>query len=374
MIEHVSNMFNKITSAENKERTIRIASITLVVIISAFIIYYIINKLELNDKNCQNINSLYPKFPHLSSINSVDPEYQHKLRDYYVKTAYNSCCSGQFKNDYVNTCALKSCIRQGARCLDFEIYSVNNRPVIATSSVNKYDVKQMYNYVPLEEAIQIVNSYAFSGSTCPNANDPLILHFRIMSKNENIYKMIADTIYNHLSNRLLDKTYSYQYDGMNLGAVPLTTFMGKIIIAADKSNPLFESTPLAEYVNITSNSIFMRASRNYDIVYAPDMKELIEYNKKQMTLSMPDLSPTNTNVSSSLHMKYGCQFVGMCFQNGDANMQYYNGFFDEAGHAYVLKPENLRFIPVTIPDATPQKPENSYASRNISSDFYNFKM
>ena len=91
--------------------------------------------------------------------------------------------------------------------------------------------------------------------------------------------MIADTIYNHLSNRLLDKTYSYQYDGMNLGAVPLTTFMGKIIIAADKSNPLFESTPLAEYVNITSNSIFMRASRNYDIVYAPDMKELIEYNK-----------------------------------------------------------------------------------------------
>jgi len=101
MIEHVSNMFNKITSAENKERTIRIASITLVVIISAFIIYYIINKLELNDKNCQNINSLYPKFPRLSSINSVDPEYQHKLRDYYVKTAYNSCCSGQFKNDYV---------------------------------------------------------------------------------------------------------------------------------------------------------------------------------------------------------------------------------------------------------------------------------
>ena len=32
---------------------------------------------------------------------------------------------GSYKNDYVNLCALKSCIKQGARCLDFEIYSVN---------------------------------------------------------------------------------------------------------------------------------------------------------------------------------------------------------------------------------------------------------
>ena len=28
-----------------------------------------------------------------------------KLKDMYVKTAYNACCSGHFKTDYVDLCA-----------------------------------------------------------------------------------------------------------------------------------------------------------------------------------------------------------------------------------------------------------------------------
>ena len=35
------------------------------------------------------------------------------------------------KNDFVNICALKNCIKQGARCLDFEVYSCTTMPAIA---------------------------------------------------------------------------------------------------------------------------------------------------------------------------------------------------------------------------------------------------
>ena len=42
----------------------------------------------------------------------------------------------------------------------------------------------MYNKVDFSEALQIVNNYAFSGGSCPNPNDPIILHFRISSNNE----------------------------------------------------------------------------------------------------------------------------------------------------------------------------------------------
>ena len=40
-----------------------------------------------------------------------------------------------FKNTYVDTCALKEIIGQGVRALDFQIYSVDNLPVIAVSSI-----------------------------------------------------------------------------------------------------------------------------------------------------------------------------------------------------------------------------------------------
>ena len=374
MIDKATQYLKLLTGEQNKATMIKYATYAIIVITILSIIFYVRTKINLNDANCSNLNSLYKEFPTLSSINPQETEYQHDLRDYYVKTAYNCCCGGKFKNDYVNTCALKACIKQGARCLDFEIYSVKNKPVIAASSVNDFDIKEMYNSVDFSEAIDIINNNAFSGSTCPNSYDPLILHFRIMSENKEIYNQMADTIYKTLGPKLLGKDYSYQYSGYNLGVIPLEILMGKVIIMIDKTNPLFESTPLAEYCNIATNSIFMRASRDYDIKYTPDMQELIEYNKKHMTLSMPDLGPNDTNVSAALHFKYGVQFVGMCFQNFDSNMEYYDILFDKTGHAFILKPEALRYIPVTIPAPKKQDPALSYSTRPVKTDYYEFNV
>jgi hypothetical protein len=48
--------------------------------------------------------------------------------------------------------------------------------------------------------------------------------------------------------------------------------------------------------------------------------------------------------------------------------------FDRAGYAFDLKPIELRYTPVTIPDPEPQKQEYDYASRPVSTDYYSFKM
>ena len=374
-MEHAKKMYSKLNLEQNKATTLKYIAYFVVAILILGLSAYTINKMQLNDVNCENLKKIYTKFPNISSINfNGDNAYSYLLRDYYVKTAYNCCCSGQFKNDYVNVCALKTCISQGARVLDFEIYSVNDEPVIATSSIDNYHVKETYNYINFSDAMNIVRNYAFSGGSCPNPNDPLVLHFRIQSNNEKIYKKIADTIYGTLESRILEKIYSYEYYGHNLGAIPLKEFQGKVIISVDRSNPLFTSTPLDEYVNIASNSVFLRASRDYDIKYTPDSQELIEYNKKFMSMSMPDMSAYDTNVSAALNFKYGCQWVGMCFQNFDSNMEYYDMFFDKTGHAFVLKPEHLRYIPVTIPVPTPQKPENSFTTRNTTTDYYSFNI
>ena len=351
---------------------IKIVGATIAVLMVFSVLLWIYGKLTLENRNCKNMNGLYKNFPLIRTLNPANTQFSHNLRDYYIKTAYNCCAAGAFKNDFVNSCALKDCIKQGARCLDFEIYSVDDIPVIAVSSVDSFDVKESYNIVKFSSAMDIIRDYAFSGSTCPNPGDPLILHFRIMSSNKPIYKDMAKILYSTLESRLLGKKYSYENNGKNLGLLPLTTIMGKVIIIVDKSNALFQDTELDEYVNIASNSIFMRAVRYHDVRYTPDMQELIEFNKKNMTICLPDVSEKNTNISSSLAMKYGCHMVALSFQNFDANMQYYNELFDTNGSAFILKPAYLRYIPVTIPIPPPPNPAYSYKERPIKEDYYSF--
>lgn len=328
---------------------------------------WVYTKLGLDKSNCQSMESLYKDFPTISSINSRNENHKYLLRDYYVKTAYNACCSGTFKNDFVNICALKSCIKQGARCLDLAIYSIDREPVIATSSVDNFSVKETYNSIPFSKVIDVINDYAFSGTACPCPNDPLILHLRIMTKKKEIYSKMADEIYNKLETRLLGPSYSYENHGNNLGKIPISKLLGKVIIIVDKTNAMFEGTPFDEYVNIASNSIFMRSIRyTNDVKLTPDSNELIEYNKKNMTICLPDLSITPGNPSPLLAMNYGCQFVAMSFQHYDSNMEYYEELFDKNNSAFILKDKNLRYIPVTIPLPPNANPMNSYNDRTVN--------
>lgn len=369
----MSKMRNLMTAMDDAS-LVRIIVLIVVAIIVIGIIGYISNKLSLRKRECSSLRTLYKNFPKLSSFSTIDNNFGYSFKDYYVKTAYNACSIGDFKNSFVDLCALKEVLRQGFRCIDVAVYSVDNEPVIATSSVDSYDVKQTYNSIPFDGLCETVANYAFNGSGCPNPNDPLIIHLRIMSQNSVIYKKMADSIYNRLQDYVLGKKYSYENGGRNLGDVKLADLQRKVVIIIDKSNPMYEGTELDEYVNIASNSIFMQAMRYDQMRYTPDMQELIEFNKRQMSIVLPNLSESDVNPNPSLAFKYGCQMMAVSIQNYDAGMQFYDNFFNKAGTAFVLKPEHLRYIPATIkmPNAPP--PQYSYKSRDVSSDFYNFKI
>lgn len=369
-MEHVRRISSSISNAS----LMRVAIIAIICVILIGIFAYVSGKLSLRSRKCAELGSLYKDFPKISSFNPSSSDFGLTFKDYYIKTAYNACSIGNFKNSFVDLCALKEVIRQGYRGLDFEVYSVDNEPVVSTSAVDSYDVKQTYNAIPFKEVCSTIADYAFSGSACPNPNDPVIVHLRIMSANTIIYKKMADAIYNELENRVLGKKYSYENNGRNLGDVKLADLSQKVVIIVDRSNQTFEGTELDEYVNIASNSTFMQCLRYDEVRYAPDMQELIEYNKKQMSITLPNLSDADTNPSASLAMKYGCQMVAMSAQNYDANLEFYDRFFDDAGTAFVLKPADLRFIPVTVamPNAPP--PQYSFKSRDVSTDYYSFKV
>jgi hypothetical protein len=190
-----------------------------------------------------------------------------------------------------------------------------------------------------------------------------------------MYKNFAKILKKYSEKRLLDKTYSYECHGKNFGNTPLINLQNKICIIVDKSNPSYMDTQeFYEYVNMTSNSAFMRALNYYDIKYTPDMNELIEANKLGMTIGMPDKGNNPDNPSGIVMKEMGCQLLAMRYQLYDDFIQENNMFFDIKGFAFVLKPERLRHKDIELPAPQEQNPKVSYATKDISSDFYSFEI
>lgn len=366
------NIINPINQLKEINVVVLLGVVTLVIILIAIIYYLYYSRLRARE--CSTMESVYGDLN--GKIKSIDnsEQFNYTFKDYYIKTAYNCCSGGSYKNDYVDTCILKSILKQGVRGLDFEVFSIDDRPVVATSTASSYFIKETFNFIEFANVMDIIRDYAFSTATAPNSLDPIIVHLRIKSSNQLMYKNFAKLLKNY-DDILLSKDYDSEYYGKNFGNVELRKLMGKVIIIVDRSNTAFLECPeFYKFINMTSNSVFMRALHYYDVKYSPDMNELIEFNKQNMTIAMPDKGSNPENPSSIVLRETGCQMLGMRYQYIDTNVEENDVFFDEKGYAFVLKPEELRYIPVTIPLPPKQNPELSYATRTVQSDFYKFNI
>lgn len=332
------------------------------------IIVIVVFKTNLKTSNDDYMIALYPDMGRVQSINDFDETYSYLVRDYYIKTAFNCCSSGDYSGDYVSTTALKQVIRQGARCLDFEIYSLSGVPVISSSSQSEYTMKETYNYVTLSEAFDIISSDAFSGQPkVPNPSDPLFLCLRVKSNNILVFNEISRLIQTKLASRLLDSRYGYCFHGDNLGKIKLSSFMNKIIIIVDETpgtesvpNEVYRKTSLYEYANISIRGPTSKKTFAQVQAPTPSLEAMVENNKKNLMYVVPERSSKPENVyASTAAVASGCQFIGMSFQSDDAPIKAYNKMFDAVGSAFKLKPPELRYIPLTLDAPTPADPSKS---------------
>jgi len=317
--------------------------IFLICIILIIAIIYIINITTLEKSECTKMEKLYSTvLGSIHSINTNDTNYSEKLYNYYIKTAYNACSGGSYKNDFVDICNLKSILKEGVRCLDFAIYSVNDNPAVATSTTNSYYVKETFNSVPFKDVMKTIKDYAFASGSAPNSNDPIILHLRLNSNNLKMYNELTK-IFQEYDDIMLGKEYSYESNGKNLGESPLISFMNKIILIVDKKEQTFlDHDDLLEYINLTSSSNYMRVYRYSDFINNSDMNELIQFNKNAMTIILPDDDVNPSNPDSELCRESGCQMVAMRYQNNDNNLKNDTTFFNDCSHAFCLKPNDLK--------------------------------
>jgi len=355
---------------------LQVGLIIVLLLVLAVAIWYIIYKVNQKQNEIASTyvitnNNLKTFGGSVTVANSSVDVSTLPLRNFYIKTALNCCCLGEWKNNYVDVLPLKSALADGYRCLDFEIYSEDNKPVVAASTRGSYYYKETYNSIPFSDAMVAISQIAFSTTKAVNSTDPLFIHLRIKSNNPKIIPEIVSVINAQFGNKLLGPDYHYLFNGTNLGQVLMSELVGKVIIMADVSNPLCvdKDLPLFQIINFGSNTPFLyKLQYEMGVKNTPNMDDLIDHNKKNMSIVFPDY-PFKENVNFNVSKAFGCQFIGMMTQLKDVNLEIYNKAFNDASSAFILKPPELCYQQVVIETPPPQDPALSFAGRNYSTDY-----
>ena len=357
---------------------IKIGFIFFIILIFLFYIGSIIN---IESKNLKNINNLINKIDNNSynfedlincdngsfyvkniSVNNNDISYNFKLKDYYIKTAYNACCTGRFKNDYVDLKALDNCQKNGVRALDFEIYSKKNEPIVGFSSSDSYHYKESYNDLLLSNVINSIND-KFIDSGEYNEY-PLFLFFRIryggknndfkQNNNSDTYdetlKNFYDSIYETLEsgfgdnfdnffskqNPMLDNISGNNEDifsmdikekmisSLNIQDTKNTIFL--FINTNDNNTETLKNSKLGKIADIVSIKTY-----RFNELDGNDNFLISTNSKQSLSICLPKLDSTNSNYNPIKPITHGIQFVAMNYQNKDDNLIKYNSLFKLKG-------------------------------------------
>ena len=362
--------------------------ITLGVIILVLLVLFgwIFDRLGLKERSCTKLDIFYPKLTNQSYFNNGNimksdartsfDNSNNMLLNYNVKSAYNCCCGDGYKNNFVALCALEKCISNGCRFLDFEIYSYNNDPIVASSTANSNYIKETYNALLLTEVLTTITDNAFDGTKTLCSNDPLILNFRIMSTNLTMLENMGTIFEEYLDKSInSDFTLMLEKDASVL-SVKMKDLYRKIIIICDfNPNPNIILNPkllkLKNYTNLRGNSLSCNTYRYNDITIK-DALQLIEHTKKKFTIVLPNLDNSIKNFDPVSCFVNGCQAICMKHQNLDSNLTGYNDEFTLAGNfSWKMKETRLLNIPPESLQITSQVGLNNYSPQNITSSLTN---
>ena len=281
------------------------------------------------------------------------------MTDYTVAGSGYSVLPGKTVYSYVTTDAITKVIEGGARIVELHIYDVNKDPVVAIADES---TKKMltYNTVPFEKCCITLGNSAFKNPS------PFVLSLVFHTDDTLVINKCADILKSTLRKFMLDSSYSYQRK--NIALEPACNLLNKLIIVSGehhKGNGMDELVNLSWSSSLCRRLTYRQASQTYD------HDELIEYNRRNITLVVPDLDTASMeNGNPEICFSYGCQWVLMNYGSLDNAMELYTGRFQQG--SFMLKPDELRYKPVTYKKPEPQNPEVSFQPKRLQSPLYDF--
>jgi hypothetical protein len=379
----INNVSNKIVDFAKKlsdldENAKFIFIIIIIIVIICITLWYYLYSKTLQSREQNYLTNIFKGKngsvlnTHILSVDFNLIDYQYDLKDYYIKTAFNCCSLGTYATNYVdngNFPLLTTIIGQGVRCLDFQIFSKNNQPIISTTTLSTNNLKQTYNDALFSEAMYIISTIAFSQSYAPNYKDPLFINLRIQSQNPEMYTNLAG-IFEKYDNILLGNKYSYNNHNIFIGTDPLSSFQGKIGIFVDFNNlsVIMDNDPqnkIFEYINCITNLTSLFSMQTYTDIANENNDDVIETNKFNITMVTPNSGINPSNPNGAYARSIGCQFVAMRYDKFDNYLEENELFFDQNNSAFVLKPRSLRYEKeyVAVPEPNPKQSLQIYTQQ-----------
>lgn len=338
VVRNVKNMSNNYINI--------ILIVIVIIILVGYMVKQSIRRSTCVDNNNSLLKSNIENLP-IQRIRSLQDDSM-RLRDYYVMSSFNSCTGGDFVDSCVDSKPLSILLQAGVRFLDFEIYSIENIPVVAASDTSEFSYKSTFNSVPFEKVITTIRDQ-------PNLTmDPLFIHLRVHTNNTNAINDMHRIIVQHIRNRLYS---NHTVDNTeNFGNTPISELRGRIIIFCQKNNSI-TSSKLHNITNAYTETNIHQLLRYFDVRHSTSQEQLIELNRIHNTIVIPDKSYYARNFDSNVCFDAGCQFITMSFQHLNVHLKEYVKRFNEYGSAFMIKPEKLRYKETPIEKPTEQRKE-----------------
>lgn len=290
---------------------------------------------------------------------------ENTLCDYYMASSGYSTLSGTTMYTYTAVDAITKVVKAGARLVEMHVYEVNKKPVVGVASQTSQKMLT-YNTLPFEECCVTLGNAMFNADVTPGYRNPFVLSLVFHSNNTTLLNECADILKTTLRKFMLDSSYSYQRK--NLAVEPICKLMGKLVITSDDTT---KGNGMEELVNISWSSSRMRRLTYTEAAQTYDHEELIEFNKRNITMVVPDMDTTAfKNANPEICFSYGCQWVGMMYGSLDNAMEVYTGKFLES--SFAIKPDPLRYKPLTYKKPKPQNPNVSFQPKRMASPMYDY--
>jgi hypothetical protein len=282
-----------------------------------------------------------------SRTQTVNPDDYPDLtmKDFIVKSSYNTAYTGST----MSLNAVSYALERGYRYLDFEVYLINGLPCVGYSEKPKATPTTLTssNSLPLGQVLYTIATEAFSAPVM-NTNDPLFINFRIYSKDNTLYEMVAKSIEKNIKNRM----YSYKVDA----DTELKDIMGKIVVFVDvMAAPDYDKYPncsasvgqdeicynLSRYINTESGGVSIRTVMYENLlnqsVAPPSIDpETKVTNLTTLKVTYPEVIYNLSNPDLKIFvLEYGVQFTTVRLNIFDTNLKNYENFFADCNSAFV---------------------------------------
>lgn len=205
---------------------------------------------------------------------------------------------------------IPTALARGTRLLEVHVYSdEQDQPVVALHPQNDgYDYA--VDNITFEQVCILIANDAFP------SNDPFILSIVPHTEKTITMNRVAEHLLTTVRRRLVSIH-------KKVATLPLDSLKGKVLVVSGGS---VQGTELEQLVNLNWNESGLRRLTYQQASHPRDEKELIRYNRDNLTLVAPDPELRTVNAKWDKPMYLGCQW----------------NLYDRTGGGFREKPEALR--------------------------------